>query len=284
MAARKLSTILELLASGIAAATILALLVIGLGSSALGLIQRPTARHQTGTPSSGATATPTASPTPSPTPTPPTPLVYLTAHGNPHLHEIALTFDDGPAQGYTEAVLGVLKQFHIHATFFMLGIWVQTYPNLAREVVADGHAIGDHTWNHPDLTRLSPDQARQQIIDARNTIQKVTGITPTLFRPPYGSYNRPILDIAHSLKLSTILWNVDPRDWSRPGVGAITNNILTFTQNGSIILMHDGGGDRSQTVAALTTVIETLLARGFTFVTIPEMLRHLPPAPITQQP
>src|SRR6185437_13200103 len=170
MAARKSSMFRRLLSSVIAAAALLALLAIGLSSSALGLVQRPTARRQTETPTPTATATPTPSPTPSPTPTPPTPLVYLTAHGNPNLREIALTFDDGPAQDYTMAVLGVLKHFHIHATFFMLGIWVQRYPDLARAVAADGHTIGDHTWNHPDLTGLSASQARQQIINTRNTI------------------------------------------------------------------------------------------------------------------
>lgn len=96
--------------------------------------------------------------------------------------------------------------------------------------------------------------------------------------PPYGAYTRQILDIAHSLKLSSILWSVDHRDWSLPRVGAITNNILTYTQNGSIILMHDGGGDRSQTVAAFSQIIGYFMARGFIFVTIPQMLRHLAPS------
>lgn len=213
-------------------------------------------------------------PTPTPT-TPPPPLVYLMAHGNPKLREIALTFDDGPAPTYTEAILSVLQRFHIQATFFMLGIWVQQYPDLARAVVADGNAVGDHSWNHPDLATMSAAQVIRQLRNTRDIIQQVTGVTPYLFRPPYEDFNRQILNTARQLDLSTVIWNVDPRDWARPGVSAITSNILTFTQNGSIILMHDGGGNRSETVAALSNIISRLLARGYTFVTIPQMMLHL---------
>ncbi len=229
------------------------------------------------------TATPTPSPTPSPTssptPTPiPPPQVYLTAHGNQQLPEIALTFDDGPAPGYTKNILAILQRYHIHATFFMLGMWVQRYPDLAQAVFADGDAIGDHTWGHPDLTKLSNDQISQQLSTTRDIIQQTTGTRTTLFRPPYGAYTRRVLDLAASLQFSTILWSVDPRDWTRPGTDAIVSRVLDATQNGSIILLHDGGGDRSQTVDALPTIIEQLQQRGFTFVTIPQLLLHLPPA------
>ncbi len=261
-------------------AVLLGVLVIAVVVSTSDTAQQAAGYNQANT----TTPTPSATPTPTPTPTPPPPLVYLAAHGNVNLHEIALTFDDGPAQNYTQAVLGVLRRYHIPATFFMLGIWVQDYPDLARAVVADGDAIGDHTWNHLDLTQQTASQVRQQLSNTRKIIQKVTGVTTYLFRPPYEAFNRQVLDIAHALKFSTILWNVDPRDWARPGVGAIVNNILTNTHNGSIILMHDGGGDRSQTVAALSTIIERLRKRGFTFVTIPEMLRHLQTNTVTEPP
>jgi hypothetical protein len=157
----------------------------------------------------------------------------------------------------------------------MLGIWVQRYPDLARAVVAAGNVVGDHSWNHPDLATMNAGQITRQLSNTRDIIQQVTGVTPYLFRPPYEDFNRQVLDTARQLDLSTIIWNVDPRDWARPGVGAITGNVLTFTQNGSVILMHDGGGDRSQTVAALSTIISRLQARGYTFVTIPQMVRHL---------
>lgn len=237
-------------------------------------------------PIAGKTAAPTATPTPSPTPSPtrpppppfiPMPQVYLTAHGNQQLPEIALTFDDGPSPGYTNTILAILERYHIHATFFELGVWVQRYPDLARAVFADGDVIGDHTWGHPDLTKLGNDQINQQLANTRDIIQQATGVRTALFRPPYGAYTRRVLDLAAALQFSTIVWSVDPRDWSRPGTDAIISRVVNATQNGSIILLHDGGGDRSQTVAALPTIIEQLQQRGFTFVTIPQLLIHLPP-------
>jgi polysaccharide deacetylase family sporulation protein PdaB len=247
-------------------AVLLALLVMSACSSA----PRTVLARQTKTP-----ATPTSTPTPAPSPTPQPPLVYLMAHGNLKIPEIALTFDDGPSSGYTQAILNVLRQYQVPATFFMLGIWVQRYPDLARAVVAAGHAVGDHTWNHLNLTTLTASQVNQQLSNTRTAIQKVTGVVTTLFRPPYMAYNRQVLTIAHSLKFSTILWSIDPHDWERPGVGPIISTVLGHAQNGSIILMHDGGGDRSQTVKALSTIIPRLHARGFTFVTVPQMLLHL---------
>src|ERR1051326_2427080 len=182
------------------AALLLALLVIGVESSVFGGTQPAIAKQQAQT---AGTADP--------------PLTYLTTHGNTTLSEIALTFDDGPAVTYTKAVLDILRQYHVPATFFMLGTWVQRYPDLARAVVADGHAIGNHTWDHPNLTTLSTSQITKQLTDTRNIIQQVTGVIPTVFRPPYGSYNTRVLDTAFSLKFSSIIWSCDPTDWSRPG-------------------------------------------------------------------
>jgi peptidoglycan/xylan/chitin deacetylase (PgdA/CDA1 family) len=267
MAARNLLFSRRFLAFGILGAVLLSLLVVSDDIRVPGLAHPATA-HQA--------ATPTATPTPSPTPTP-QPLVRLMAHGNLNLPEIALTFDDGPAPEYTEAVLKILQRYHVPATFFMLGVWVQRYPNLAREVVAAGCAVGDHTWSHPDLTTLSASQITKQLANTSNMIQQVTGVRPIVFRPPYEAYNRQVLDIASSLRLSTILWNIDPHDWALPGTGPIISTVLVNAQNGAIILMHDGGGNRSQTVAALPTIIEHLQKRRFTFVTIPQMLLHLAP-------
>lgn len=280
MAARASLFFRRFLPRGLLAAGLLVLIVLGVNSSAFGAAQPSIAEHHPPTPTF--TPTPTPSPTPSPTPTPAPPLVYLTFHGNTNLREIALTFDDGPAPD-TQDFLDILRKHHVLATFFMLGLEVQNFPALAREVAAEGHAIGDHSWDHPDLTFLSARQVTQQLANTRNIIRQVTGVTPTLFRPPYEAYTRQVLNIAFSLKLSTILWNSDPRDWARPGVNAIINYVLNNAQNGSIILMHDGGGDRSQTIAALPIIIERLQARGFTFVTIPQMLQHLPP-PSTPTP
>lgn len=259
---------------GILIVVLLSLLVIGDSGKAFWLAHTPVVERPTATPTDMPTFTPTPIP-PTPTPTPPPPLTYLMAHGNQQLQEIALTFDDGPSPGYTDAILPILQRYHILATFFMLGVWVQRYPDLARAVVAGGHTIGDHSWAHPDLTRLSNGQITWQLTTTRDTIEQVTGTQPVIFRPPYGAYTRRVLDIAASLNLSSILWNVDPRDWARPGSDAIVNRVLNSTQPGSIILLHDGGGNRSQTVDALPTIIEQLQARGLVFVTIPQMLRHL---------
>ncbi len=202
-------------------------------------------------------------------------------HGDVQKPEVALTFDDGPAPTYTQGALQILRRYGIHATFFELGGWVQSHPTLAQAVVADGNVIGDHSWSHPNLTTLSDAAIRQQLENTIQMIQKTTGIRTVLFRPPYGAFNQRVLRIAQSLQLSTILWNVDPRDWSRPGPAWIQDVTFRETHNGSIILMHDGGGDRSQTLAALPSIIEGLKQRGYTFVTIPQLLGH--PAPLIQE-
>lgn len=238
---------------------------------------------QASPPNQKATPTSAATNTPSPTATPQLPLVYLLAHGNQDLPEIALTFDDGPSPQNTQAILDVLRRYQVKATFFMLGTWVEKYPDLARAVVADGHAVGDHSWSHPDLTQLSASEITQQLTSTRDIIQQVTGVRPVLFRPPYRAYNRQVLDIAASLHFSTVLWNIDPHDWEMPGKGPIISTALGNAQNGAIILLHDGGGDRSQTVEALSTIIEKLQAQGFTFVTIPQMLLHLAPTSATEE-
>jgi peptidoglycan-N-acetylglucosamine deacetylase len=218
---------------------------------------------------------PTSSPLPTPSPAPGV-LPYPLYGGNPHLPEIALTFDDGPNPPYTSQVLAILQQYHVQATFFHIGSQVATFPALVSQEVQQGMVVGDHTWTHPDLTALPPDQVQLELQRTAQEIGAFTGVTPTVFRPPGGNFNSQVRSIAASLGLSTVLWNVDPKDWSRPGTGVIIQRVLGSTQNGSIILMHDGGGDRSQTIAALPTIITTLEQRGYHFVTIPQMIKHLP--------
>jgi peptidoglycan/xylan/chitin deacetylase (PgdA/CDA1 family) len=205
----------------------------------------------------------------------PDPIVPVSFHGNYSLPEIALTFDDGPEPVYTADVLAILRQYGVHATFFMLGIWVQRYPDLAKAVQANGHAIGNHSWSHPDLTKLSSDDIQQQLASTVKVIKQALGVRPMLFRPPYEALDRRVLSIAASLKLSTILWDVDPADWMLPGAPAIASSVLSHLHDGAIILMHDGGGIRSQTVQALPTIIQQAHARGYQFVTIPQMLQRL---------
>jgi peptidoglycan/xylan/chitin deacetylase (PgdA/CDA1 family) len=180
---------------------------------------------------------------------------------------IALTIDDGPNPVYTPQVLQVLARYRVTATFSMIGIEAQAYPALVREVTAAGHLVANHTWTHLNLTWLSPDLVTEQMSRGTDAIHAATGRTPDLFRAPYGAWSPFVLEQCAATGMTPLGWSVDPRDWSRPGVPAIVANIMGNTRTGSIILEHDGGGDRSETVAALKIVIPRLLAAGYHFRT-----------------
>ncbi len=230
----------------------------------------------TPTPSPTPTSSPAPTPTPSPTPTPPPGVLgYPLYSGNPHLPEIALTFDDGPTPPYTSQILALLQRYGVKATFFVIGSQAVAYPDLVQQESHQGNIVGNHTWTHPNLIYLTPAAVRAQLQSTSNEIQALTGAWPTVFRPPGENFNSSVQSIAASLGLSTILWNVDPRDWSLPGTSVIIQRVLNSAHNGSIIIMHDGGGNRSETVAALPTIITTLAQRGFQFVTIPRMIHDL---------
>jgi peptidoglycan-N-acetylglucosamine deacetylase len=178
---------------------------------------------------------------------------------------VALTIDDGPSPLYTPEVLAVLRQYDVHATFSMVGQNVAYYPQVAREVADAGHLIANHTWSHQDLTVLPAAAMRDQVTRAEAEIHAATGQLPTLFRAPYGAWSPALLDYCAAQGLTALDWSVDPQDWARPGVSAIVQNILRTTASGSIILEHDGGGDRSQTVAALKIFLPRLLDEGYKF-------------------
>jgi peptidoglycan-N-acetylglucosamine deacetylase len=181
---------------------------------------------------------------------------------------IALTIDDGPSPVYTPQVLQILERYGITASFSMIGENVTYYPGVAREVAAAGHTIVNHTWNHADLTSMGTAQVRGEIGQATDAIHTATGKSPALFRAPYGAWSKAVLNYCASEKLTPLDWSVDPQDWARPGVSKIVNTIMRTTQTGSIILEHDGGGNRAETVAALQIVIPRLLEEGYRF-TIP---------------
>jgi peptidoglycan-N-acetylglucosamine deacetylase len=178
---------------------------------------------------------------------------------------IALTIDDGPSPIYTPQVLRVLEEHKITATFSMVGQNVAYYPQVAREVASAGHLIVNHTWDHQNLAVLPDAAMRDEVTRAASEIHAATGRRPTLFRAPYGAWSPALLDYCAAQGLTPLDWSVDPRDWARPGVTAIVRDILTTTHSGSIILEHDGGGDRSQTVAALKIVLPRLLDEWFRF-------------------
>ena len=211
------------------------------------------------------------------------PLGHAVFYGNTKLPEIALTFDDGPNPIYTRQILSVLNAYNVKATFFDVGYLVKDYPDIVRQEFLQGNAIGNHSWSHPDLTRFSVAGITSQLVSASDAIQSVTGTRPILFRPPYGSFNATVITQATQLNLTAILWNDESRDWATPGVNVIVSRILNLAHNGSIILLHDGGGFRAQTVAALPIIIATLHQRGFTFVTVPQLLLDMaPPTGISQ--
>jgi peptidoglycan/xylan/chitin deacetylase (PgdA/CDA1 family) len=193
-------------------------------------------------------------------------------HGPGHRKVVALTFDDGPNPPYTGQVLRILRRFHIHATFFLIGEQVRPFAGYVRQELAEGHAIADHTWNHADVSG-GGSGAYSQILRTKNVIRSVSRYyTPCLFRAPGGAVSGSLFAVARSLGMLTIQWDVDPRDWSRPGEGSIYSTVVGQARRESIILMHDGGGPRNQTVAALPNIIRTLRARGYGFVTVPELL------------
>ena len=180
---------------------------------------------------------------------------------------IALTIDDGPSPVYTPPILRLLDQYQVTATFSMVGLQVAAHPGMAREVAAAGHIIANHTWSHVNLAILPPVTIADQINRASDTIHTATGRVPTLFRAPYGAWSPAVLADCAQTGMTPLDWSVDPRDWSRPGVTSIVGNIMRNTKTGSIILEHDGGGNRSQTVAALKIVLPRLLAAGYRFTT-----------------
>jgi peptidoglycan/xylan/chitin deacetylase (PgdA/CDA1 family) len=180
---------------------------------------------------------------------------------------IALTLDDGPSAVYTPQVLALLQQYKISATFCMVGRLVAANRSLVSEVVAAGHTIVNHTWDHADQSKLTLAQIRSQISRASDALASV-GVRPAIFRAPYGAWSHAVYEACAAADLRPLDWSVDPRDWSRPGVDTIVSRILAATRTGSIILEHDGGGDRSQTVAALKIVLPKLLEGGYRFTTV----------------
>ena len=180
---------------------------------------------------------------------------------------VYLTFDDGPSQ-YTPQILRILRAYGARATFFELGQNVARYPYLTRRAYQQGNSVQNHTWSHPDLRHLSWTAFRSQVQKTDRYIRAQTGYTPRCLRPPYGSTNRLVSRRAAVLGKKIRLWTIDTRDWSRPGTSVIVRRALANVHSGSVILMHDGGGNRSQTVAALPTILRTLKARGFVFTTM----------------
>ena len=212
---------------------------------------------------------------PSPTPSSAKPATYSQARvDQPY---IAMTFDDGPSAENTPRLLEMLKQRNIKATFFLIGQNVASNPDLVRRILADGHEVGNHSWTHPQLSKLSDDRVTAEITQTQDAIKNASGFTPTLLRPPYGAITpRQREWIENRFGLNIILWSVDPLDWKRPGASVITQRILSQTRPGAIILSHD---IHKQTVDAMPATLDALIAKGYKFVTVSQLIAMNKPKP-----
>jgi peptidoglycan/xylan/chitin deacetylase (PgdA/CDA1 family) len=185
--------------------------------------------------------------------------------GSPTRREVLLTFDDGPDPESTPKVLDILRREKVPAVFFLVGRWVARYPDLVRREVADGHALGNHTWHHAYLTRMEPDCMRAQIRATRNAIRAVAGIDTPWFRPPGGHYDPEVVRACREMGQVIVLWSDTPGDWLRPTPQAIEARGLRYLRPGAIILLHD---TLPETVAMLPDFIHRVRARGFEFAPI----------------
>lgn len=189
------------------------------------------------------------------------------------LKPIALTFDDGPWPNTTSQILDTLKQQKVKATFFVIGKHVKIYPQLIKQVVAEGHAIGNHTWSH-EYGYYDEAAATRELEDTSKLVYKTTGVKTFLFRPPAGILNNGLVTTAQEKKYAVVMWSVDSKDWRYRGnsSGQLVESVLHDAKPGGIVLMHDGGGDRATTIKALPQIITQLKKRGYTFVTVPELM------------
>jgi len=205
---------------------------------------------------------------------------YVRIAGAQH-REIALTFDDGPGP-YTPDVLRALVRAHAPATFFEVGILERYFNASTKAILAHGDVIGDHTDAHAPMARLSESEQRSQLLEQAAAIGAYHAPFPRLFRPPYGLWNATTLNLLHRYRMLMVLWTVDTNDYLRPGVRAIVHAAVSGARPGAIILMHDAGGDRQQTVQALPLIIKALRKRGYKLVSVPRLLLDNP-APRNQQ-
>jgi peptidoglycan/xylan/chitin deacetylase (PgdA/CDA1 family) len=195
----------------------------------------------------------------------------------PGSRQIALTYDDGPNDPHTLHLLEVLAKHSVHATFFLIGRYVQQRPEIVREIVRAGHIVGNHTFTHPLLIFKSATEIRQQLSACRSALQDAIGSPSHLFRPPFGGRRPAVLRIARELGLDPVMWNVTGYDWSAPPAATIERKVTNQIRGGDVVLLHDGGhkqmgADRSQTVIATDHLLTRYIAEQYEFVTIQQMM------------
>jgi peptidoglycan/xylan/chitin deacetylase (PgdA/CDA1 family) len=232
--------------------------VLGWAATAVGLTVSGHVAH-------AATAQAVAAPAPPLPAEPAAARVATTAGTRAPTNTVALTIDDGPHPIWTPQMLDLLAANGVHATFSLIGRQAWAYPRLVRRIVRGGHGLCNHSMTHPQpFAARSTAAIREQIVDAQSAISEAAGQKPRLFRAPGGDWTPAVLDLTAELGLTPIGWSVDPRDWARPGIRTIESSLLR-AHAGDILLTHDGGGNRAQTVAALKAVLPQLRAKGLRF-------------------
>jgi peptidoglycan/xylan/chitin deacetylase (PgdA/CDA1 family) len=197
--------------------------------------------------------------------------VDVHSRGDGHApREVALTFDDGPWPGSTRRILAILRRFHAHATFFMVGAQAARYPELVRKVAAGGNEIGNHSFSHPITLRSASPATVTDELARTNTVLTRDGATPTLFRPPGGWFDDHLVQAARREGMRLVTWSVDPDDWKSDVTWKqIRDSVLTNVRPGSIVLLHDGGGDAGHTIRALPAIIRGIRQEGLRLVLVP---------------
>jgi peptidoglycan-N-acetylglucosamine deacetylase len=190
---------------------------------------------------------------------------------------VALTYDDGPNTPYTTEIVDYLHAQHVVATFFVVGRAVQAHPAVVRLEVADGNALGNHSWDHAHLVLETSRHVARELTLTDAAIVKAAGVHTRLFRPPFGARDYAVLDVARRMGYQVIMWSVPlPRDWQNPSPQVIRDRVLPYVRDGSIIVLHDGNrgrpGNREATVQATKLIVQALEAQGYRFVTVPELL------------
>jgi peptidoglycan-N-acetylglucosamine deacetylase len=188
---------------------------------------------------------------------------------------VALTFDDGPDDLYTPQVLDVLNKHNVKATFFLMGKRAHEHPGIVKRILREGHVIGNHTWGHPNLNKLSEAEIKNELEKTQAELRAITGIHSALFRPPYGNASSSTVDLIDTLGMRTIRWSVDTRDWEGKSVSEMMSTVKKQLKPGGIILQHSAGGegqDMTNTVNLLKQLIPSLRKEGYTFVTVPSLL------------
>ena len=253
------------------------------GSAPAAPAAAPVAAESAANPASPAKPAETTDTASAPTPAAPAPAapVKLTfTRCNVDGPYIAITFDDGPHPTQTPRLLAMLRERKIHATFFLVGQCVAENPEIAKQIVQEGHEVGNHSWSHPNLLKLSADSVRDQLERTHNVITQEAGVVPLIMRPPYGNFSQQQRAWAHATwNYPTIIWDVDSLDWKHRNPAKTESIIMANTRPGSIILCHD---IHKTTVDAMPSVLDKLIAKGFKFVTVSELIKmhHEPIAPL----